>query len=179
MQSIVCFCDIPVEDLPLHTSKYSAFGLAFLKRFLIPRGASPVFYVAWQSASTVPDSDTGRLTRADLFDQTEPEVLSLVEAHARSQGVGSAPDVGDSAQRHKAACLRSLVLHELLPFFKFFDAELPDDAADNFYMEREWRVIGRVTFDLADVERVIIPRAYAARFRNDLPEYVGQLTFSL
>jgi abortive phage resistance protein AbiGi (putative antitoxin) len=43
---VVCFCDIPEPDLSLHTKKYSRFGLAFPKQFLIEKGACPVFYVA-------------------------------------------------------------------------------------------------------------------------------------
>src|SRR4028119_165483 len=33
--SIVCFADIPVEDLPIHIRKYGEFGVAFSKRFLV------------------------------------------------------------------------------------------------------------------------------------------------
>jgi hypothetical protein len=46
---VVCFCDIPLSDLAIHTKKYSRFGLAFEKQFLIDRGACPVFYVANES----------------------------------------------------------------------------------------------------------------------------------
>jgi hypothetical protein len=46
---VVCFCDIPIDDLDLHVSKYSKFGLSFKKEFLIDRGACPVFYVAKES----------------------------------------------------------------------------------------------------------------------------------
>jgi hypothetical protein len=46
---VVCFCDIPEPDLPIHVSKYSRFGLAFKKSFLIAKGACPVFYVANES----------------------------------------------------------------------------------------------------------------------------------
>jgi len=42
----VCFCDIPIEDLGLHMRKYSQFGLAFTKKYLITKGASPLFYVS-------------------------------------------------------------------------------------------------------------------------------------
>ena len=42
---VVCFCDIPEPDLAIHVKKYSKFGLAFKKPFLIDKGASPVFYV--------------------------------------------------------------------------------------------------------------------------------------
>jgi hypothetical protein len=45
-------------------------------------------------------------------------------------------------------------------------------------MEREWRVIGDVKFALEDVHRVFMPERYAERFREDLPNYIGQLTFS-
>jgi hypothetical protein len=43
---VVCFCDIPLPDLPLHMTKYSRFGIAFRREFLISFGANPVFYVA-------------------------------------------------------------------------------------------------------------------------------------
>ena len=42
---VICFADIPAADLGLHIKKYSPFGIAFSKEFLIQRGASPVFYV--------------------------------------------------------------------------------------------------------------------------------------
>lgn len=43
---VVCFCDIPDSDLSIHVKKYSKFGLAFKKEFLIAKGTCPVFYVA-------------------------------------------------------------------------------------------------------------------------------------
>jgi Putative abortive phage resistance protein AbiGi, antitoxin len=51
---MVCFCDIPVDDLSLHMRKYSQFGLAFSKQFLIGAGATPVFYIS--EGSVVPSS---------------------------------------------------------------------------------------------------------------------------
>jgi hypothetical protein len=46
---VVCFCDIPELDLAIHVRKYSRFGLAFKKEFLIAKGACPVFYLANES----------------------------------------------------------------------------------------------------------------------------------
>src|SRR5262249_34976341 len=44
--TVVCFCDIPLADFHIHMTKYSRFGISFLKTFLIERGANPVFYIA-------------------------------------------------------------------------------------------------------------------------------------
>ena len=66
----------------------------------------------------------------------------------------------------------------MFSFIKFFDDSTSDDDAANVYMEREWRVLGDVNFGLANVHRVSMPQRYAERFRADLPNYVGQLTFS-
>jgi hypothetical protein len=63
-------------------------------------------------------------------------------------------------------------------FIKFFDDSTSDQDAANVYMEREWRVLGDVNFTLSDVHRVFMPQHYAEHFRADLPNYVGQLTFS-
>ncbi|NTW07740.1 MAG: hypothetical protein HGA29_07845 [Syntrophaceae bacterium] len=47
---VVCFCDIPIADLAIHTGKYGKFGLSFKKDFLLSQGACPVFYVANNSS---------------------------------------------------------------------------------------------------------------------------------
>lgn len=60
----VCFCDIPVEDLELHTSKYSRFGLSFVKEFLLPKGASPVFYVAANARTVTREAAGGKRARS-------------------------------------------------------------------------------------------------------------------
>ena len=44
--SMICFCDIPLADMRLHTQKYSSFGLSFRKLFLVEKGANPVFYIS-------------------------------------------------------------------------------------------------------------------------------------
>jgi hypothetical protein len=66
----------------------------------------------------------------------------------------------------------------LLCFVKFFESSSADDDPTNFYMEREWRMLGALKFDLADVRRIIIPGTFAVRFREDLPQYAGQVSFA-
>jgi hypothetical protein len=66
---VVCFCDIPDSDLAIHVNKYSKFGLAFKKEFLIDKGACPVFYVANESrvsanAVFIPDNFATDLIKA-------------------------------------------------------------------------------------------------------------------
>lgn len=63
-------------------------------------------------------------------------------------------------------------------FAKVFDPRLPDDDPANYYMEREWRVHGDVAFALEEVRRVVLPEGYAPALRKDVPEYVGQVSFS-
>jgi hypothetical protein len=66
----------------------------------------------------------------------------------------------------------------IFSFIKYFDVSSADEDEANVYMEREWRVLGDINFGLSDVHRVFMPKRYAKRFRADLPDYVGQLTFS-
>jgi hypothetical protein len=73
------------------------------------------------------------------------------------------------------AWLRSFIAWHIGCFIKPFDPTKEETDSDNYYMEREWRVLGKVYFHLTDVVRVFSPKAYFARFRMDLPEYVGQI----
>lgn len=76
-EHIICFCDIPVSDLEIHTKKYSKFGLSFTKKFLIHRMARPVLYVpsevrAAPFAILDPDQYAERIAKArmiGIFDQ--------------------------------------------------------------------------------------------------------------
>ena len=160
---VVCFCDIPVTDLDIHMSKYGRFGLSFLKRFLIAKGANPVLYVAKKSqalAFGLPGTRSGYEVwpRDKVFKGNFQEFEDLRE---------KLPD----PQRYFLDLL-------VFGFIKYFDDSAPDEHKANVYMEREWRVIGDVSFTLTDVHRVFMPERYAERFRKDLPNYTGQLTFS-
>lgn len=178
---VVCFCDIPMHDLALHVRKYSQFGIAFNKRMLIAQGANPVFYVARQSATDTPSARGGSLQRSELFDVGERVVFGLFWALRSDGAFGKPPQY--SAMRNLYSpnewlIADSFLLDELFSFFKFFDTTLTDDDPDNYYMEREWRVRGRVSFDLPDVSTLFMPRDTVGRFREDIPDYLGQIMFT-
>jgi abortive phage resistance protein AbiGi (putative antitoxin) len=160
---VVCFCDIPVTDLEIHMTKYSRFGLSFLKPYLVGKGANPVLYVANSSPALpfgLPGTQSGNEVwpRSKVFEGN----LELFEDY-----------------RHKLDWPPRFFLDMLVfSFIKYFDDSTSDEDEANVYMEREWRVLGDVNFALADVHRVFMPERYAGRFRADLPNYTGQLTFS-
>jgi hypothetical protein len=78
---MVCFCDIPVTQLAIHTRKYSHFGLALPKPFAVAQGASPVYYVARSAKSPLRLIATeGRY--ADFYN-TAPEQAVLSPAQDR------------------------------------------------------------------------------------------------
>jgi hypothetical protein len=83
---VVCFCDIPEPDLAIHVNKYSKFGLAFEKNFLVDQGASPVFYVANESP----------VAENELFNP--PEFLGRIQ-DARKRGYADRALLFDTAVR--------------------------------------------------------------------------------
>ena len=158
---MVCFCDIPLRDLDIHIRKYGPFGLAFRRKFLVDQGATPVFYIAADSAVT-PGSCLG--ARYDENFAPYGELRIAIHGTPPEAFPGLSP-------------LMSFLDLRLFSYLKFFDSTKADDDPENFYMEREWRVVGTVKFSVPDVERVIIPRAYGPRLREACPNYNGQVTF--
>lgn len=186
----VCFCDIPVEHLSIHMDKYSPFGLAFKKKHLVARGASPVFYVA-RNAAPPPCPGIGSRSLGEKFDVLYKDLQSLQSGFreflkvnreawpmdgkvtVRRSPPGTPPAVALLGQLDGIlADLDSMVFAHL----KFFDPLLADDHEQNYYMEREWRVMGGLGFGLDNVSRVILPPDFVDQFRGELPEYRGPLT---
>ena len=65
----------------------------------------------------------------------------------------------------------------IFSYIKFYDHTYADDHDDNYYLEREWRVVGNVNFSIEDIETIFMPKAFAKRFRADFPSYNSQLVF--
>ena len=186
----VYFCDIPVPDFAIHMEKYGSFGLSFLKSLLVTRGANPAFYIAADSIVS-PDGGAAALaflvsrppeplTRSALMERLIQEYM--VGDHRLSRmAFGERRDSGLTAEGIALAttsALGGMIRSHFLSFCVPFDSGKTDADLENYYMEREWRVLGAVRFDLDDVFRVILPKAYAKRFRADLPKYSGQVTFA-
>jgi Putative abortive phage resistance protein AbiGi, antitoxin len=181
--NVVCFCDIPVEDLAIHTAKYSRFGLAFLKDDLIPRGAGPVFYI--DNRAPVSPSLNALMkrptSREGIFDAGERVISGMLEG--LKGGPSDATGEGAESKRrywdewNRLHDVFTFLGYYVFAFLKPFDATTADSDPENYYMEREWRVIGSLHFELPDVFRVFLPQEYARRFRDEVPEYAGQLTF--
>ena len=154
---MVCFCDIPVADLPFHSQKYSPFGIAFKKSFLVKQGAAPVIYVP--KGSPLHGKPLGTL---------------LDEAGKEWEGLRNVPP----EKKAQMGPLDRLLDYFLLSYLKPFDETKTEDDVENFYMEREWRTLNRVRFELDDVQRVIIPESYRRKLREKVPLYTGEVTFS-
>jgi hypothetical protein len=182
LADMVCFCDIPIADMALHARKYSPFGLAFPKRFLLEQGATPVFYVARNAAAVARSGSGGSL--ADVFTDEVRRVHDFFRAvrdlNQPSAGEPTSGLTEEEADRHMflpSMRVFSFLATRLFSYVKFFDADLPQDDERNYYMEREWRSIGGVSFSLGDVRRLLLPEKYAARLREDVPDYHGQVSF--
>ena len=151
----VCFCDIPLADLAIHARKYSSFGIAFQKRFLVGRGASPVLYVANDSRITpAPNSylgiDNRSYSRGDFFDLMFPGFDGLCNRLA-IQARDVAAERSEAVQELAETARRVAELHVymtecLFSYCKAFEANRDDDDEQHFYMEREWRVLDDVVF---------------------------------
>ena len=175
LPNVVCFSDIPEGDLGLHMSKYGRFGIAFAKKWLIPRGVNPVFYLAVGEGSVSLGEGEGRMPRGDYFNQEVEAIYeALFDYEERVDEHGSLSSEGCeglfSSLHHSA---HFFLRYHVFSFIKCFDSSLPKNDPQNFYMEREWRVHGSIEFQLADVSLLIVPPEFRERLRRDLPGYTG------
>lgn len=173
--NVVCFSDIPVPDLVIHMGKFSRFGLAFRKAFLVAKGANPVFYLPRQAQ--IETSPGRQVDLASHFDQRHQMILSLFR-NLPTMGDGDMPSLAPSLSNQQVNDLLGFLVFHFFSLCKSYDAGLAADDPANYYMEREWRVFGSLDFDVQEVSRVIFPEHFAKRFRQDLPEYYGEIIFS-
>jgi hypothetical protein len=239
LPQMVCFSDIPVEDLTLHINKFSSFGVSFNKDFIVKQGGVPMHYIPAQSQiktslNITPEQSVefvqpegGKhlykdITWGEYFDEVVKRyhklfiVLSKLifeaadyrEAKGVNKQVNSIWDLPKDRDSYplmdfpynalsrirphinvtpgrdaiwysqQLAQLQKFLDFHIFSFLKFFNHNLTDEHEKNYYFEREWRVVGRVRFDMEDVRRILIPERYSKQFRDDCPDYCGQVTFT-
>jgi len=162
----VCFCDIPVGQTEIHMKKYGNFGIAFHKDFIVKKGGIPVHYLPRDATINSRWADEGE-TRASYFDKMTKELYNYFDSLI-VESIQNPDGKSDKYQR-----LHSFIETQIKPFFKFFDHSLSDDDKDNYYFEREWRVVGNIKFNLNDVKRVFLPQEDEPIFRRKFPNYKG------
>jgi hypothetical protein len=162
---MVCFCDIPIGDLHIHTEKYSHFGLAFDKQFIASHRGGPVYYVPIHASSVLPGGEGPE--RKHEIDRGFRECYDLLHELIRANNEWSV----------KANEVDSFLISNIYAYVCCFDHMLPENDPKNYYFEREWRILGSLRFHLSDVRIILLPERYARRFREDFPEYCGQLIF--
>lgn len=172
---MVCFCDIPVGDLNLHIQKYSPFGLSFEKNFVVQHGGAPVYYIPKEAAVKIKILARVGNNKGELFDKILPKLDAYFNIDYKT--IQSLSNTDSSSINTKLLLGSFLKLH-ILSYIKFFDHNLPDDHEENYYFEREWRIVGNLKFRMSDIKRILIPNNYAGQFRKDFPQYYGQLTFA-
>jgi hypothetical protein len=201
----VCFCDIPVQDLAIHVRKYSPFGLAFSKDFVTKKGGSPIYYLPREARVRTPkrlsperisqlaeknlnlgstsinleNEDWEVTTKAEYFNkmlQTYQKVLPLFSQLINK--TSTCRDPKENLRYHyDLTDLRLFLDFHVFSYVKFFDHALLDAHPENYYFEREWRIVGSLRFHIDDIIRVVIPKKYAKQFRKNCPDYFGQITF--
>ena len=184
---ITCFADIPAESLGSHVSRYGRFGLSFQRAELIKWGARPVAYVPTFKGDW--DGLAGRPLLRDIqavykgfrkhFDdrvppqpKTMPRTMEeIIASKHLYREMGKIPS--DEVQLMRG--LKSILEMELLAYIKPFNADLPDDHPDNFYMEREWRLLGQWPFDIADIVHVHLAPAFRSAVEAEFPTLADRI----
>jgi len=175
----VCFCDIPADDLYIHTKKYGRFGLSFSKEFLINQGVRPVYYLPknfrmpLDRTNTLIKKKPKELTGGSFFERRTDYLLRLL-GYLKRNPTCLPDDLNNHADLTR--CENFLITH-FYGHLKVFDPGLGDEHVDNYYLEREWRVLGKVFFTLEDIKMIFIPEEFAKRLRKNIGEYCGQLLF--
>jgi hypothetical protein len=177
--NMVCFCDIPLGDMGIHIKKYTPFGLSFKKNLIVSQGGSPVYYIPKKAIvnQQVHKHNKSFHTKAEYFDEMHRLHMDLLDKLNKRK---------NAHESHENVIQNYTLFQDLFVFFtlhiygyiKFFDHTLEDNNLENYYFEREWRIPGSFHFKSEDVQRILLPKTYVKRLREDLPEYYSQITFT-
>jgi len=153
---MVCFCDIPIKHLSIHISKYSKFGIAFPKDFIVRNGGMPVHYIPKQ----VPESTS--INKGQFYDDKCEEFMKYLD-----QSTGNIRDI--------IIDFKNFLDFNVFSYVKFFDHALSDSDPKNYYFEREWRILGNLRFNENDVKRVYVQKGFDDDFKKNYPQYSDRI----
>ena len=174
--TVTCYCDIPFSHLGPHISKYGEFGLSFSRHLLTKSGARPVIYVPCR-----PDDWAGVFTGHTHLKELEATFVGIYEQRAALLGHehSSRKGLGLEAKPKSAAEALAKAEHTLalrvLAFIKPYESTLDEADPRYYYSEREWRKLGNLVFDAADVLRVVVGRSFVERARDELPHFADRI----
>ena len=170
----VCFCDIPDDELRIHTSKYSKFGLGFKKEFLAKQGTRPVIYVPKgvqieDAGSDILPKDSeayfvalNRLAahigmllacldaQSKVITNQLPRALKinpLLDAYF-NENIQQFKDKNGELKFNQINFSLMNALMSLTGYVKVFDINLSENDEKNYYMEREWRCLHNIVLPI-------------------------------
>lgn len=179
----VCFCDIPDNELGIHTQKYSKFGLGFKKDFILSQGARPVIYIpdkyplqeakagilsndskaffpALIELATYTASILGIANKNNeikhAFDKNRREIKEL---KAFNEKIDTIPIFSNEWNIWGSIFTITNTITTMAQFVKIFDSSLEDSDPNNYYMEREWRCLNDIKFTENDIVSVYLPNS--------------------
>jgi len=166
---MTCFADIPEDSLGVHVGKYGRFGVSFDRRFLSRYGARPVTYVPMAS-----DDYLGIAGKTLLRDieaiyrgfRDHQQQVGANQGARRTRTLGQVPQGEHDVLR----AVKGVLEKDFLAFIKPFNVELPPNDPHNFYMEREWRLMGNLKFQHTDIMQVCVAAGYAGKLRSRYPQ---------
>lgn len=167
VQSVTCFCDIPIQDLhPIHTSKYGLFGVGVDRGLVAKWGGRPVIYVPVTKRN--PTAWGNRFGRLALgVRQALDHYFGDNRLPERTKVEGEFPKTASDAVDDAS----DLLTKDFLAYLKFFDVDLSDNDAGNFYMEREWRKFGSLRLEMT-LRQILVASGYRERLLSLFPHLI-------
>lgn len=171
---MVCFCDIPKEQLSIHVSKYGKFGLSFPRKFLVMRGARPVLYFPYGEGDQW--SVHGRPMLTNMEEAFKVYWATRKSSSAKTKKKSSRKYA--SVPKNEKEAIQVFVdamMRDILSYLKPFNSDLSFEDPNNFYMEREWRMNLPLNFLIDDVCCIFVAKGFGYRVRADFPSYDGPI----
>lgn len=168
---IVCFCDIPLDSMGIHRTKYGNFGVGIDRDYLARHGCRPVMYFPYNP------NDWGTAYGKSLIEDIEAKFRAIRHLAEQEGATEFSRSMGDVPQHAQMSCIESAFSKDFLAFVKAYDYTLPKKHEDCFYMEREWRRIGGVMFTNETLLSVVIPTGFKDRLLAKHPDLEPKLQF--